>query len=74
MLYLAYIRVEHARSYQAYDHKRVTDELKNQGIVIGKIAMPRAVLPPPTSARPRTNFPQSTNSVNTCRITKAVAR
>ena len=36
MVYLAHIRAEHARHYRAYGRKRMTDELKDQGIVIGE--------------------------------------
>jgi transposase InsO family protein len=36
MVYLAYIRAEHARHYRAYGRKRMTDELKDQDIVIGE--------------------------------------
>ena len=36
MVYLAHIRAEHARNYRAYGRKRMTDELRDQGIVIGE--------------------------------------
>jgi putative transposase len=36
MVFLAHIRAEHARNYRAYGRKRMTDELKGQGIVIGE--------------------------------------
>ncbi len=35
-VYLAHIRAEHARNYRAYGRKRMTDELRDQGIVIGE--------------------------------------
>ena len=35
-IYLAHIRAEHARNYRAYGRKRMTDELRDQGIVIGE--------------------------------------
>jgi transposase InsO family protein len=36
MVYLGYIRAEHKRNYSAYGRKRMTDELRDQGIVIGE--------------------------------------
>ena len=36
MVYLAHIRAEHARNYRSYGRKRMTDELRDQGIVIGE--------------------------------------
>ena len=32
-VYLAHIRAEHARNYRAYGRQRMTDELRDQGIV-----------------------------------------
>ena len=36
MVFLAHIRAEHVRNYRAYGRKRMTDELRDQGIVIGE--------------------------------------
>ena len=35
-VYLAHIRAEHARNYRAYGRQRMTDELRDQGSVIGE--------------------------------------
>ena len=36
MVYLAHIRAGHERNYYAYGRKRMTDELKDQGVAIGE--------------------------------------
>ncbi|MDB9703779.1 IS3 family transposase [Rhodospirillales bacterium] len=36
MVYLAHIRAEHERNYCAYGRKRITDELRDRGVVIGE--------------------------------------
>ena len=41
MVYLAHIRAEHARNYRAHGRKRMTDELRDQGIVIGECRVGR---------------------------------
>ena len=44
-VYLAHIRAEHsARNYRAYGRKRMTDELRDQGIVIGERRVGRLML------------------------------
>lgn len=35
MMYLAHIRAKHKRNYCAYARKRMTDELRDQGVAIG---------------------------------------
>ena len=36
MVYLAHIRAEHERNCCAYGRKRITDELRDRGVVIGE--------------------------------------
>jgi hypothetical protein len=45
MVYLAHIRAEHARNYRSYGRKRMTGELRDQGIVIGERRVLNVTMP-----------------------------
>ena len=62
MVYLAHIRAEHARNYRAYGRKRMTDELRNQGIVIGERRVGRLMRENDISIVRTHKFKRTTNS------------
>ena len=62
MVYLAHIRAEHAHNYRAYGRKRMTDELRNQGIVIGERRVGRLMRENDISIVRTHKFKRTTNS------------
>ena len=41
--FLAYIRAEHSSNYQTLGRKRMTDELKDHGVIIGERRVGRSI-------------------------------
>ncbi len=62
VVFLAHIRAEHKRNYGAYGRKRMTDELKGQGIVIGQHRVRRLMLDNDIHVVRTHKFKRTTNS------------